>query len=162
MPEPQYLYLLRHADAEPWRPGVDDFARPLNERGWQHMRRLSKWVVHNLPVPGLVLCSPATRTRETLTLFLDRWPGLQQVTRYEPDIYEAQVGTLQNMADAAFAEANRLMMVGHNPGFEYLVHAVLADQDMARVNRLATGSLAVIEFPGGWAAEYRSACADAG
>jgi phosphohistidine phosphatase len=153
MPEPQTLYLLRHADAEPWLPGVDDFARSLNERGRWHMRKLSEWAARNLAAPGLVLCSPAARTRETLAPFLERWPDLQQVSRYEADIYEAQAGTLQTLADAGFATIDRLMMVGHNPGFENLAHAVLSDRVKARLTKLAPGSLAVIEFPGGWAAD---------
>ena len=106
MPEPQYLYLLRHADAEPWLPGVDDFSRSLIERGRWHMRSLSDWAARHLAAPGLVLCSPAARTRETLVPFLDRWPDLQRLTRYEADIYEAQAGTLQKISDMYSRQVN--------------------------------------------------------
>ena len=35
----QTLYLLRHAKAEPWSPGINDFERALAQRGQDHMQR---------------------------------------------------------------------------------------------------------------------------
>jgi phosphohistidine phosphatase len=151
MPELQFLYLLRHAKAEPWYPGVNDFERPLNHRGAEHMQRLARWVQQSLPSPQRVLCSPSARTRETLEPFLSVWPDLPSVTRYVPEIYEATTGRLQALAAAAFEEVDSVMMVGHNPGFEYLALSVLNDRDADRVRKMATGSLAVIEFRKGWA-----------
>jgi phosphohistidine phosphatase len=150
MPELQTLYLLRHAKAEPWYPGVNDFERPLNERGVRHMKRLSAWAENCLATPQLVLCSPSARTRGTLEPFLGAWPGLAAVTRYEADIYEATTARLQALAESAFAEADTLMMVGHNPGFEYLALTALNEQDAERINKMATGTLGVIEFRHGW------------
>ena len=151
MPDSQFLYLLRHAKAEPWYPGVNDFARPLSDRGVHHMERLAVWAEQALAPPQLVLCSPSTRTRETLDPLLNTWLGLQSVIRYEPKIYEATAGGLQGLVEAAFEETNSLMLVGHNPGFEYLALSVMNDADAQRISKMATGSLAVIEFRDGWA-----------
>lgn len=151
MPDPQHLYLLRHARAEPWRPGEDDFARPLNAHGIRDMKDLSRWMLHHLPAPDLVLCSPAARTRQTLDPFLAMWSGLDARTQYEAAIYEASASRLHTLADAAFCEADRLMMVGHNPGLECLAQSVLAGRDAARFSKLAPGSLVVVEFSAGWA-----------
>lgn len=151
MPDSQFLYLLRHAKAEPWYPGVNDFARPLSDRGVRHMERLARWAETELAPPQLVLCSPSTRTRETLDPLLTTWLGLQSVIRYEPLIYEATAGQLQGLAEAAFEETDSLMLIGHNPGFEYLAHSVMNDVDAQRISKMAVGSLAVIEFQGGWA-----------
>lgn len=150
MPAPQHLYLLRHAKAEPWFPGVDDFARPLSDRGREHMRRLAAWAAESLAAPALVLCSPSARTRGTLEALQTAWDGQEVVTRFEPAIYEATARRLQDLADAGFAEADRVLMVGHNPGFEYFAWSALGDREAARIGKMATGSLAVIEFPDGW------------
>jgi len=150
MSDSQFLYLLRHAKAEAWFPGVDDFERNLTDRGVHHMELLAGWSLEHLRKPGLVLCSPAARTRQTLDPFLETWSALATVTRYEPSIYEATTGALLALADAAFAAADTVMMVGHNPGFEFLALSILRDEDAGTVAKMPTGGMAVIEFKPGW------------
>lgn len=149
----QTLYLLRHAKAVPWHPGINDFERPLNDRGSSHMEQLSSWAADHLAMPDTVLCSTSERTRETLNPFLDCWPGLIERTQYLDEIYEATTGMLHELALQAFQSASSVMMVGHNPGFEYLTLAVLRDADANGISKMATGTLAAIEFSGGYEIE---------
>jgi len=149
----QSLYVLRHAKAEAWHPGCHDFGRELNERGRTHMANLSSWMHDALPEPDLILCSTSARTRETLAPILQIWPAAESRTRYLDDIYEATNGQLLALADAAFDTANRLLMVGHNPGFEHLALALLRDQDAASMGKMATGTLAVIDFENGFSSD---------
>ncbi|NND45071.1 MAG: histidine phosphatase family protein [Xanthomonadales bacterium] len=142
----QSLYLLRHAKSQPWTPGCDDFSRRLNDRGQSHARDLSLWMRDHLEQPDLVLCSGSVRTRETLAPILEAWPGLAQATQYTDDIYEATTGSLHGLAAAGFERADRLLMVGHNPGFENLATAVLTGEDANRITKMPTGTLAVIAF----------------
>jgi len=146
----QTLYLLRHAKAEPWSPGIDDFGRCLSRRGNEHMLRLSAWMKEHLEVPGTVLCSLSRRTQETLAPFLDTWPELTDRTEYLHEIYEATTGTLHALAGEAFRESRSVMMVGHNPGLECLALGVLRDSDAGEISKIATGTLAVIEFANGY------------
>jgi phosphohistidine phosphatase SixA len=145
------LYLLRHAKAEPWSPGINDFDRKLSQRGHDHMLRLSAWMLENLPAPDMVLCSPSRRTRETLAPFFDTWPELRGRVVYPGQIYEGTAGTLHELATSAFETSGSVMIVGHNPGFEYLAVAVLRDFDAAGIDKMATGTLAVIDFDGAYA-----------
>lgn len=149
----QILYLLRHAKAEAWSPGIDDFGRCLSLRGTEHMLQLSAWMQEYLPMPGTVLCSSSRRTQETLAPILDTWPGLADRTEYLREIYEATTGTLHAIAGEAFKESQSVMMVGHNPGFEYLALRVLRDSDAREIEKMATGTLAVIEFENGYEAD---------
>lgn len=146
----QTLYLLRHAKAEPWYPGVNDFGRPLSDKGNRHMANLCPWAVEHIEAPEAVLCSSSVRTRETLDPFLNIWPGIEDRTSYLDEIYEASTGSLHELAQQAFQSASRVMMVGHNPGFEYLALAVLRNTDADGITKMATGTLAVIEFQGGY------------
>ena len=41
-------------------------------------------------------------------------------------------------------------MVGHNPGFEELLTGVLRQEQAATIQKMATGTLAVIEFSNGF------------
>jgi phosphohistidine phosphatase len=146
----QTLYLLRHAKAEPWMPGINDFERKLSERGREHMQSLSDWAAANLSEPEAVMCSSSFRTRETLEPFLSTWPQLPASTKYLDEIYESTTGTLHALAENAFTVSDSIMMIGHNPGFEYLASAVLRDSDAAKIRKMATGTLAVIDFPKGY------------
>ena len=142
--------ILRHAKAVPWYPGVDDFHRPLSDIGTGHARKVANWMCKHLAAPDSILCSPSQRTRETLSPLLSRDPGLDSVTRFEPEIYGASTSTLHSILDFGFAEADRVLIVGHNPGFEILVFDVIAQSEYDKIRRLATGTLVVVDFESGW------------
>ena len=146
----QTLYLLRHAKAEPWSPGINDFERALAQRGHDHMQHLSEWAREKLPAPESALCSSSLRTRETLLPLLGIWPRLSKGTAYLDEIYEASAGSLHALAGQAFHSSESILMVGHNPGFEQFLLGVLHDLDTAKITKMASGVLAVIEFPNGY------------
>lgn len=146
----QQLYILRHAKSEPWNPLGNDFSRCLSHAGSQHAQTLSSWTFKTLPVPDTVLCSPAKRTRETLAPILSKWPQLLSVTEYVDSIYGASLNMLLTLAEDAFSYSQRLMLVGHNPGFENLLINVLLSEQAANIHKMATGTLAVVEFSDGF------------
>jgi len=140
------LYLLRHAKAEPWSPLGNDFSRALNERGTRDAQVVADWALETLPAPDTVLCSPAKRTRQTLAPLLSLWPQLLSVTDYADSMYGASLNMLYTLMEDAFSYSERLLMVGHNPAFEELLIDVLEPGQAAEIRRMATGTLAVIEF----------------
>src|SRR5690242_15649389 len=65
------LYLLRHAKSDRASgKTVDDHERPLNARGRAAAPLMGAHMAAKHYVPARVLCSSATRTRETLDLVL--------------------------------------------------------------------------------------------
>lgn len=146
----QQLMILRHAKAVPWRPGVDDFPRALSEAGAAHAQRVAHWMGRHLDPPETILCSPSQRTRETVAPLLCLQPDLETRTRFLPPIYGASLTTLTTMLDHAFAEVDRVLIVGHNPGFEDLAFDVLAPSERHKLSRLPTGTLLVIDLEPGW------------
>jgi phosphohistidine phosphatase len=149
----QLLYLLRHAKAEPWSPLGNDFSRPLSSKGGKHALAVSLWAEEKLPVPDTVLCSPAKRTRETLAPLLAKWPQLLSTTDYVDSLYGASLNMLLTLAEDAFSYSQRLLMVGHNPGFENMLINTLCANQAATIQKMATGTLAVIEFSDGFTRE---------
>lgn len=152
----QQLYLLRHAKAGPWSPLGNDFSRPLSDGGRRHAKALSLWAATTLTAPDTVLCSPSKRTRETLAPLLAIWPQLLSATDYVDSIYGASLDMLLTLASDAFSYSQRLLMVGHNPGIEYLLSKVTQVSDATGLQNMAPGTLALIEFPVG----FRSASAN--
>jgi phosphohistidine phosphatase SixA len=117
MPEREII-LVRHAHAEPATAGQDDLARVLSVRGEAEADAAGAWLKRHGAAPVRVLCSPSARTKETCERVLAAI-GFVDV-RFDPRIYEATPGTLIRVLDE-HADANPLMVVGHNPGFENLV-----------------------------------------
>ena len=150
------LYLMRHAKAEPWSPLGNDFSRALSDRGVRDAKGVAEWSYNTLEVPDTVLCSPSRRTRETLSPFLSRWPELLSVTDYVDSIYGASVNMLLTLMEDAFSYSGKLMMVGHNPGFEDLLISVLQPQQAAEIDRMQTGTMAVIGFEGEFRRDLRA------
>jgi phosphohistidine phosphatase len=139
------LYLLRHAKAESWNPIGNDFSRALSPKGTHHAKAVASWATDTLALPDTVLCSPAKRTRETLAPILSIWPQLLSTTHYVDSMYGASLNMLLTLAEDAFSYSQRLLMVGHNPGFENMLINTLRAEHTNQ--KMATGTLAVIEFP---------------
>ena len=137
------LILLRHAHAEPAAPGQADLDRPLSAEGLAEAEAAGRWLAENKLVPDCILCSPSRRTRETLEAVLAAIGYVDQ--RIEPSIYEATPGTLISLADT-HGEADRLMLVGHNPGLEQTV-ALLADGQSGDFRGMPAGGVAVLSLP---------------
>ena len=136
------LILLRHAHAGSHTTGPDDRDRVLSEVGVQEARAAGAWLREQGLLPDRVLCSPAARTRETLAVLGDL--GVVEV-REEPSIYEASPGTLAALVDAN-RDANRLLLVGHNPGLERLV-ALLSSGQSGDYRGMPPAAVAVLALP---------------
>ena len=137
------LILLRHAHAEPAAPGQADVDRPLSPEGLAEAEAAGRWLAEHGLVPDRVLCSPARRTRETLEAVLGVVGFVEQ--RLEAGIYEATPGALAALADA-HREVERLLLVGHNPGLEWLL-ALLHSGQSGDYRGMPPGSVAVLELP---------------
>ena len=147
----QQLMILRHAKAVPWSPTAEDFPRTLSPTGTKHAEKIAEWMRDNLDPPQHILCSPSQRTRETLAPILAMTPELEALTHFIPQIYHASTAILESLLDGAFAEYDRVLIVGHNPGFESLVGEVIHPKHYGDYTRLPPGTLAVVEFGECWA-----------
>ena len=129
------LTLLRHAKAEPDSESGSDFDRRLTGSGREDAARMGGEVKQLDLAFDLILSSPAVRAAETAEL-----AGLSP--RFDQRIYDAAAGDLLAIVQDAGDAINRLMLIGHNPGFERLASR-LAGQELA----MPTGSLVEIKLP---------------
>ena len=114
------LTLLRHAKSGWDDPVPRDFDRPLNAKG----KRAAQAVGRHLRELGLafdhVVASPAIRVGETLDAVTAGY-GRKLAPVWERRIYLASAATLLDVVHELPADAERVLMVGHNPGLEDLV-----------------------------------------
>lgn len=132
------LLLLRHADAAR-DDALDDADRPLTPRGRRDAKAVGRRLRRKKTRIDRVLCSPARRTRETLEL-LGALPGAPAVDFVE-GLYMASADEHLRMVRAASGDAERVLVIGHNPGLALFARS-LADRKRSRrraVERLAEG-----------------------
>lgn len=143
------LWLLRHAKSAWDDPELDDFARPLSPRGRKACRHIGRHMGERGIAPDLVLCSPATRTRQTWERIEKRIGGKAKV-RFESSLYLAEVPSLLALVRAAPKACHELMLIGHNPGLEELALQLAGTSAGDSASRLAdkypTGALAELAF----------------
>ena len=142
------LHLLRHAKSD-WEDGaLPDHQRPLAPRGIKAARRLAEHLAKDPLEVDLVLCSTASRTRETLELIL---PALGRVdVSFEEDLYGAGAGELQARLRRLSRRVGAVLVIGHNPGLEELASLLLGP---AAPGHFPTLALASMRFP---VADWRS------
>lgn len=150
------LYLLRHAEAEPWSPLGNDFSRPLSPSGKRHAQQVSAWALETLAPPDTIICSPSKRTRETLAPILAHWPQLLANTDYVDSMYNTTLNMLMILAADAFSYSERLLMIGHNPGITAMAINLLQQKQSVSFQHMTPGTLAVIEFSGGFKRDARA------
>lgn len=125
-----YLTLMRHAKSAWDDPDLDDHDRPLNKRGRRDAPRIGTWLASRAPLPDLILCSTARRTRETAMLARPLL-GEGARLRHLKSIYLAEPQALLSLVHKTPDGVGHLMLIGHNPGLEQLAINLVGDGDPA-------------------------------
>ncbi|UWR23003.1 histidine phosphatase family protein [Sulfitobacter sp. S190] len=136
------LILMRHAKSDWTGAGTGDHARGLNPRGKESAKRIGRWLREHTLLPDAVLCSDATRTRETLMrLDLPNDPP----TTFSRGLYLAEP---DEMLDALRqATGDTILMLAHNPGCAYLADALVAQApEHAKFALFPTCATLVVSF----------------
>jgi phosphohistidine phosphatase len=135
------LYVLRHAKSDWNDRSLTDFERPLNERGFNAAQKMGVFMSERNLSPDLIVSSPARRALETARIVKET-AGFSSEIVFEPRIYEASVGDLIQIVAQVKNDCDRLLVVGHNPGFEELVGSLTGE-----FQSMPTAALAEIELP---------------
>jgi phosphohistidine phosphatase len=141
------LMILRHAHTEPASEGGDR-ERKLTPKGLEDARALGETMKTKDYIPDFILCSPVTRTRQTLDQILEGIGKIQ--TEYEKVIYEGGYSELIELVRGADDACEALLIVGHNPAIHQFA-ASMAREDHELMNKLSMGyapaTLTVLDVP---------------
>ena len=157
------LLLLRHAKSD-YPSGVADHDRPLAARGIREAELIGDWIRANLPGNGevdAVLCSTATRTRQTLER-----TGITAPVQYVDRIYDSTPGVVIDEINGArsrlagdigeHGDLSTLLVIGHEPVMSSLAlnlansetcSGVVAQEILAK---FPTSSIAVLRTTEPW------------
>ena len=144
------LCLLRHAKSS-WSDGsLDDHARPLNKRGRADAPRMGEFIAAHSLSPDLIVCSTASRTRETLALVEPQLAKARHKVRFDDAIYEVPPSRLIEYIRRLPDGSRTALVIGHNPGMQGAALDLTGQGDIALIKKLAlkfpTGTLAVLTF----------------
>jgi phosphohistidine phosphatase len=143
------LILLRHAKSSWDHPGLDDFERPLADRGLKAAPRMGAYLQSQSIQTDLIVCSSSVRTRQTLALIAPQLEN-QPKAIFEDDLYLATASNLLERIQALPARAHTVTLIGHNPGFHDVAQLLIKSADPADQAALAakfpTCAVAIITF----------------
>jgi phosphohistidine phosphatase len=145
------LLLLRHGKSD-WDVDVDDFHRPLKERGKRGAQRVGIWLLKQDLIPDLVVSSPAERALTTAEKCCKTMGMNANAIEQDRKIYDASPSGLLEVLANCPPEAKRVMLVGHNPGMEQLL-CELADpppETPEDGKLMPTATLARLSMPDEW------------
>jgi phosphohistidine phosphatase len=142
------LLLMRHAKSD-YPPGVADHDRPLAPRGIRQAGLAGDWLRANAPSIDGVLCSTATRTRETLLN-----TGIDAPVRYSERLYATTPGTMIDEINTVDDGVGTLLVIGHEPTMSTLALGLGGDTNPNAAERISakfpTSAIAVLTLPGAW------------
>ncbi|WP_072805669.1 SixA phosphatase family protein [Rhodococcoides yunnanense] len=142
------LVLMRHGKSG-YPEGTPDHDRPLADRGEREAALAGKWIDANVPHIDAVLCSTATRTRETLTA-----TGIAAEVRFEKKIYGASPEEIVEEIGFTDESVGTLLVVGHAPGVPWTALELDAAKESSMVDaiemKFPTSAIAVLTFDGSW------------
>lgn len=145
------LLLLRHAKSD-YPAGVADHERPLAARGVREAALAGDWLRAHAPAVDAVLCSTATRTRQTLER-----TGIDAPVYYADGMYDATPGMVIgeiNATPTRFAgEVGTLLVIGHEPAMSQVALGLAdgPDSDPAAAEAIS------VKYPTSAVAQLRTA-----
>jgi len=132
------LMLMRHAKSD-WHSHLADIDRPLNERGAHDAACMGVYLDEHDLVPDRVIVSSARRTQQTAELVLQSMSVAEDNIVIDPQLYLAGIETMCDIIELYASEGQRLMILAHNPGMDYLVsHLASAPPPLSESGKLMT------------------------
>ncbi len=135
------LILMRHAKSSWGSPEIEDHDRVLNARGQRSAVAMGRWLNDNAFLPDTAISSTAARTAETLERL-----NVPSTVQFTQKLYLASASQMFDVLSQA--EADCILMLGHNPGISSFAHALVnRPHHHSRFRDFPTCATLVADFP---------------
>lgn len=139
------LYLLRHAKSS-WRDlAIDDFDRPLNNRGLKDAPLMGQMLSKKNIIVDTVISSPAKRAIDTARIITNNL-GYTKNIILDKNIYDASLSTLLSTIRNFDDNLKKIMLIGHNPGLTNLSNYLTK----YFIENIPTCGVVALEFDKSW------------
>lgn len=147
------IFILRHAKSAWDTAAASDFERPLAKRGERDVPRMGAWLRQLGQHPDYVVSSPAERAKQTV-VGVCRVLGIKEKhIHWDRRIYGAGTEDLLEVLSEAPKKAKTVLLVGHNPGLEFLFSHLVGHTEVAKLGEtgaVKTATLVHLETAEEW------------
>ena len=134
------LFIIRHAKSDWGDENLDDFDRPLNEKGIKDCALVGKYLKQKNKKIDIILSSPALRAHTTAKLLAKELDFNKNIMQNQY-IYEPFVAAIQELISYIHDDNDTAILVGHNPGVSTLAYMLCDSRE-----ELKTASIVEISF----------------
>jgi len=138
------LFIIRHAKSSWDASNVDDFERPLNDRGKRDAPRMGKRLKEKEIYADQLVSSPAKRAYSTAK-------KIAKVLKYPKDdiktdrrLYHADEETILTVVKELNNSRKTVMIFGHNPGLTEFVNSLMDGQQ--DIDNIPTCGVVAFQF----------------
>ena len=118
------LILVRHAKSSWDVIGMDDFDRPLNERGKKDAPEMAKRLKEKGLKIDVFISSPAKRARKTAKIFAEEYKVEKEEILQIQNLYEASANAFYEVVSAIDDKYQTAIIFSHNPGITQLANSL--------------------------------------
>ena len=136
------LLVMRHAKSDHEEQDQTDHDRPLEQRGRVDAPKMGEFLTKKDMVPNYILASSAVRARETAKL-VAKGCGFKGECDLKKELYLAPAKAYIDTLKALKTEAERVLIVGHNPGLEELLQHLTGNTEHMPTAAIARVTLAI-------------------
>jgi len=118
------LYLLRHSKSSWSSASLNDFDRPLNDRGKKDAPFMGEVLLKKNILPEIIISSPALRAISTAKIIAEKLNYPFKNIKKEERIYEASASDIMDVIYRIDKKIESIIIVGHNPGMTDLINKI--------------------------------------
>jgi len=145
------LILVRHAKSDWGDPGLDDFDRPLNERGKRDAPLMAQRLLDKKIKIDLCIASPAKRAGKTARIFAEELKFKKNNIIYKPELYLAGPEVFFSVVENADEKADCIALFSHNNGITVFANRLTS----VRVDNIPTCGVFAIKIKSGSWKDFR-------
>jgi phosphohistidine phosphatase len=101
---------------------LNDFDRPLNDRGKKDAPEMAKRILKKKLAIDSFICSPANRAKTTAQLFAKEFEVKNIEITLVPTLYHADPDTFFKVIESLPDDVNSVAVFSHNPGITHFVN----------------------------------------
>jgi phosphohistidine phosphatase len=131
------IILLRHAKSSWASPELDDYDRPLNERGLNDTIKCEKLYKTLIASKSQIISSSAQRTRQTAKKTCHFFNCIEKGIVWIDDLYLASAKKMLKIINMQPDIEDNLVVIGHNNGISHLAQLLTNSAEVSHMPTLA-------------------------
>lgn len=147
------LFLVRHAKSSWDRPALNDFDRPLNERGKTDAPAMAKKLKENKVEIDAFVSSPAKRAKQTSIRFAKVFDFKKKKILEAPKLYEANEEDFYDVIENLKNKWKCVAVFSHNPGITSFANSLTE----TKVDDMPTSSIFAVKIDADKWADFKDA-----